>query len=50
MDAAIAEWRRCLGACVRASGADFEHQFQQVGLYEFSYFVICLPKVKLMES
>src|SRR6218665_3708628 len=49
VDAAIAEWRRCLSACVRVSGAHLEHQFQQV--YKFSYFVIYLPKViKLMES
>src|SRR6218665_3039884 len=49
LDAAIAEWRRCLSACVRVSGAHIEDQFQQV--YKFSYFVIYLPKViKLMES
>jgi len=49
VDAAIAEWRRCLSACVRVSGANFEHQFQQV--YKFSYFAIYLPKgIKLMES
>jgi len=49
VDAAIAEWRRCLSACVRVSGAHFEHHFQQV--YKLSYFVIYLPKViKLMES
>jgi len=47
--AAIAEWRHCLSACVRVSGAHFEHQFQQV--HKFSYFVIYLPKViKLMEN
>src|SRR6218665_933140 len=49
VDAAIAEWRRCLSACVCVSGAHFGHQFQQV--HKLSYFVIYLPKViKLMES
>ena len=50
VDAANDQWRRrCLSACVRVSGACFEHQFQQV--YKISYFVIYLPKViKLMES
>ena len=47
--AAIAEWWHCLSACVRVSGAHFEHQFQRV--YKFSYFVIYLPQViKLIES
>ena len=45
VDAANDQWRRCLSACVHASGA----QFQQI--YKFSYLVIYLPKViKLMES
>jgi len=49
VDAANDQWRRCLSACVRVSGAHFAHQFQQV--YKFNYFVIYLPKViKLMES
>jgi len=49
VDAAIAEWRRCLSACVLVIGADFEHQFQQV--YKFIYFVVYLPKViELMKS
>jgi len=47
-DAAIAKWRRCLSACVRVSGADFEHKFQQV--YTFSYFVYLPKAIKLMES
>src|SRR6218665_142278 len=28
VDAAVAEWRRCLRACVRVRRAHFEHQFQ----------------------
>ena len=49
VEAAIAEWQRCLGACVHVSRAHFEHQFQQV--HKFSYFVIYLPKViKLMTN
>jgi len=27
IDAATSQWRRCLSACVRASGAHFEHRF-----------------------
>ena len=38
VDAALAEWRRCLSACVRVSRAHFEQQFKQA--YKFSYFVI----------
>src|SRR6218665_1874821 len=49
VDAAMAEWRRCLIACVRVNGAHFKHQLHQV--YKFSYFVIYQSKViKLMES
>jgi len=49
VDAAIAEWWRCLSACIRVSRAHFEHQLKQV--YKFNYFVYYLPKViKLMES
>ena len=43
VNAAIAEWRRCLSACVLVSGAHFEHEFQQV--YKFSYIFIYQPKV-----
>jgi len=49
VDAAIAEWRRYLSACVRVSRSHIKHQFQQV--YKCSCFVIYLPKViKLMEG